>query len=164
MIVGRKDELAIEYEIVPSVGKAILGHFCVWARDQRIGDFSDTVVLTAVCAQVSRSLKFADRRFNSHLYKLDKYEAVRVIRNALYGKNRDLEESEALARKYGCFNLTDLGISAFDGLYVFLISYEAGQRLLWSRVDGGETFDAHLALNAYEAIAESFLRQFKLSA
>ena len=48
MLIGLKALLAIEYELVPSVGHAILGHFCMWANNRMIGNYADIVVLTAV--------------------------------------------------------------------------------------------------------------------
>src|SRR6185312_10033027 len=99
MLIGLKDQLAMEYLIVPASDSAILGHFCVWAHGRRIGDFSDVVVLSAVQAQIERSLQFADRRFDVDLFAADKADAMRILEEALYGEGGDLEESTRLSLK-----------------------------------------------------------------
>src|SRR5437868_15190651 len=110
MLVGQKNQLSLEYEIIPSVGQWVLGHFCMWAHGHRIGDFSDVLVLTAVQAQVERSLAFSERRSNPEFATASAAEATQILDEALYGEGGDLESATAESLKYGCHNLKEIGI------------------------------------------------------
>jgi len=154
MLIGEKEKLALEYEIVPSSGHAILGHFRMWADRHEIGDFEDVVVLTAVQAQIEHSLRVADRLADSALLAADKAEAVRIIQAALYGR------SVPLSLEYARFNLTEVGLTSFDTLWVFLIATPAEQRLLWRKKKGLDVGEVGFPVGTYETVAHEFLRVF----
>jgi hypothetical protein len=158
VLIGSKTQLAMEYEIVPSVGSVVLGHFCMWAEGTRIGNFEDVVVLTAVQAQVERSLGLSGTRTNLSLFEGEKNETTRVLVDALYGKGGDDDISFSLS--YRGFNLTDLGISSFDGIYVFLVDSDAGQRLLWRKINDVKAIDAYLPQLTFEGVARDYLEKF----
>ena len=150
----------MEYQIISASDSTILGHFCVWAHSRRIGKFSDVVVLRAVEAQMERSLQFADERLDLDLFAADRADAMRILEEALYGEGGGLEGSTRLALRYGRFNLTELGISSFDDLYVFLVSGALEQRLIWRGTNDVEVMEARFPAGTYEAVAHEYLRAF----
>ena len=154
MLVGASEQFAMEYEIVPSPGRAILGHFRMWANGREIGDFQDVLVLTAVQAQIEHSLRFADRLADPALLAADKADAVRIIQETLYGA------SVPLSLKYARFNLTDVGLTSFDRLWVFLIATPTEQRLLWRKKKGLDVGEVGFPVGTYETVAREFLRVF----
>ena len=157
MLIGSKKLLSMECEIVPSTGDTTLGHFCMWADNQMIGDFSDVLVLGAVEAQIERSLLFSGDRRDPELLLANKTEAARILHDALYGEGGDLEISRELSLKYGRFNLKELGISSFDGLFVFLIDCDSFQRLLWWDTHDGNIKEFQLPPLEYDRIAREYL-------
>ena len=158
MLIGIREQLAMEYQIIESSGEVVLGHFGLWAQGQRVGNFSDVVVLTAVQAQVERSLQRSDQRTDPYLFEADKAVAFETIRDIIYGAAGESDVPRSV--RYGCFNLTDLGISAFDGLYVFLVAGLRGQRLLWAEVGSTAANEAKLPAGTYETLAQEYLRSF----
>jgi hypothetical protein len=161
MIVGSKQQLAIEFEIVPSTGDVILLRFCLWAADRMIGNFGEVIVLTAVQAQIERLLHINLPRTDPELSTASKVNAMETLREALYGEGGDLQESTRLALKYGRFNLKEIGISSFDELFIFLIDAEDRQRLIWQGTAEDEVYEAVFAKGAFERVAQEFLDLLK---
>jgi hypothetical protein len=159
MLIGSKQQLAMEYEIVPSSGSAILGHFCMWINGYMIGDLSDTFVLTVAQGGIENSLECSDQRIDSALFAMEKAEAMSFLRDVLYGET-GMKDPVATWSKYRCFNLKQFLISSTKNLWIFLIADSTQQRLLWCRDDQREVVEAKFPTGTYEAVAREFLREF----
>jgi len=158
VLVGSKNQLAIEYEIVgppPSLSTRL----CMWANGHIVGDFSNPhlQLLGVVEYWLEVELKNAKRKYHPELVAQPKEEAFGVLHNAIYGgDNETWETVEALSIKYGGCDLKE-GLCSFDGWFVFLVSGNSEQRLLWRR-DGAGVMEAKFPADTFETIASECLR------
>lgn len=160
MLIGSKDQLAIEYLVVgpPSLST----RFCIWANGHSVGDFSDpnSQLLGVVEYWLEMALKNAKRKFHSELVLQPKEEAFEVLHNAIYScGDETLETVESLSIKYGGCDLKG-GLCSFDGWFVFLVSDNAEQRLLWRR-DGAEVMEAKFPAGTFETVATECLQAIR---
>ena len=130
-------------------------HFCLWAMGQQIGDFAEVSLLGAIEGQVERSLLFTGNRFRRDLDQKSPEHTFRIIHAALYGD--DERDSDVLSREYGGSNLSDLGASAFDDLFVFLVDRPRDQLLVWRSAAGQHVCSATLPPRCYDVSAAAFL-------
>ena len=158
MLIGSRENLAFESEIYAVDERYVFGHFCMWARGARIGDFSDVIMLSALEAQLERSLLFSGRRFYPEFANLEPRRVVELLYQALYGKGGD---TDSLAERYGPANLTELGISAFDNLLVFLVDRADAQWLMCTDPSVQDIFAAQFSHLTFDSLAREYLGSLK---
>lgn len=160
MIIGSRERLAMEYEIVPPIENHILGHFCMWIGGHMVGDLSDKFVLTVAQGGIEESLECSEQRFDPTLFAMEKDEAMRFLQDALYGEKAIDEQARTWSR-YRAFNLKHFLISSTQNLWLFLIAGATAQRMLWRREDQQDVMEMKLPAGTYEAVARDFLRSFE---
>ncbi len=154
MLVGSKTELAFEHMHHASEGIP-LGHFRMWAQGTEIGQFGEVVVLGAVVAELQQALSFSGERSFSEFDALRPSAVFRNLHDKLYG-DQDLGSAEFNARRYRSTNLSDLGNSSFDDLFVFLVDQHDCQWLMWSDASLDKISVAVLDVEAFDKLAAAY--------
>ena len=87
--------------------------------------FEEVAILGVIEGQLERLLMFSGTRLAPEAAALSPEDAFRYLHKGRYGD--DLE----LSMKLDNCDLTELGVYAFDHLFVFLVDHPDGQLLLW---------------------------------
>jgi hypothetical protein len=160
MLTGLKGVLAFEHEITLADGLYNFAHFCLWAANKPIGQYEDVVMLEAVQAQLDRLLLLSPRRALPELFEKSPIEIFYHLHDALYC-NHEPKVVDAFVLRYEATNLTELGISSFDNLFVFLVNRQHDEVLTWRHADGEEPDFAILPPMTFDITAKAYQRHLQ---
>src|SRR5438477_11258142 len=113
-IIGDKSRLAFESTSKAESICGPLGHFCLWAGGNRVGDFDDVVVLRGVQGEVEKSLSYGGARMDESLSNISGESVLDVIREGIFGEGGSIAEVIRDDRHFRRFYIGELGLPAFD--------------------------------------------------
>ena len=152
VILGDKRKFAIEWEVeaISDTG-TILGKYCFWSNQQRIGDWDDTVSLSACPAWCETFLSRPNDRYESDLFDMSKEQVLTVIYDDFFGQG-----IERYPDVYHRFILQELGMSSFDKIDLTILEDGKTQRLIWRGVPDLVVYESVFP----DATIQSVMRDF----
>lgn len=149
MLIGSKQDFAIELDIVNFIDDWVLGRFIYWIDGIAVGNPDDQSVDLKGCINWLRDfLKNQRNRFEPGLFELDKEQIyVQLCSSVLMGVE-NLFAEEKYEDTFYRFHISHIGMSSFDAVTMVLIEDEHERiRCIWKQ-EGKKTQDA--LLNKYE--------------
>lgn len=131
-IVGEPSRFAIEYDLDENHGgEWMLGRFCYWCDDRRVGDYELGTSLRDVLFQLDQLARNKRLRVNRRFGAMSAMTVFRLLDAALFGavdlNNAKLAEEEQWAR-HNIFPTVDV----FDHWKGFLVEDEQTARLIFA--------------------------------
>ena len=156
----------------------VYGHLCFWASGERLGDFDQSVMLSAAARYLREFLSHSAER---HVEALDGKLAEEVfayVSETVYysegaEKSRDpvaryvpkhlLYDWALHGRLRAAFHLDDVGDATFQGMSMILFDdHSLGvQRLIWRYHGANDLHEARLPDHVFDAVAEQFLAAYE---
>ena len=128
MIVGEREQFAVEFEVVTPIDQRwVYGRFCFWAQNQMVGDKVDDSVDLRGCLNWLRDfIEVEQDRFEPLLFDQSADDIFHRLSTEIYYDSRSTVTSDTR------FNISHLGMTAFDRTNLFLVENEQGDgRLIW---------------------------------
>jgi hypothetical protein len=134
MLIGEKNEFAIEIEAIERVDDWVLGRFLFWLGGMVVGDPADESVHLIGCVGWLREFVENPRdRHESGLYAIQKDLAFSIL-NAGMVADEDRLGAEAYPDTFSRFHISHLGMSSFDRVTLLLVEDKSGrQRCIWQQ-------------------------------
>lgn len=172
MIFGDKNEFAIECEICEIHSeKWVFANFRLWANNQPIGDYEDSMDLLGGSHWLKTFLNCSDGRFESTLDDKTAEEVFSLLFDSVmltYPKGGILNEQpfpiisppKLYSNIRNRFHLDSIGMSSFmDKWNVILVeTSNKSQRFIWRNLDDLKIFEANFPPGKFEEISNMFLR------
>ncbi len=164
MIVGNKNDFAIEAVVEKKVDDWVFGRIRFWIAGYEIGDWNDSADLKGCVQWLLDFVSNPHDWFHQDLYSSSTAEFFRII----FGEENASEEDdddyeEVIENAYGRFNISHLGMSSFEKYDCFLVKNEMGaERVVWRSVGDPKLYEAIFPPNTLESVALSFCGEFKL--
>lgn len=133
MIVGNPNEFAVEFEVLlPIDSRWIYGTFCFWAEGVMVGDKVDDAVDLRGCLNWLRDfVQVKPNRFEPGLFDKAPAQIFNLLSTEIYYPHDELGGSVETSDSR--FNISHLGMSAFDRTNLFVVENEYGDhRLIWT--------------------------------
>ena len=157
IIIGKKNQFAIQYSIEQTKKPYIWGHICYWIQGMMIGDITHTTILSDVFVFLPRIVHDNGNRFHELFYKMNKDKACYFLSGQAFVDNPKYEE-QAIAETWARFSI-EIGLDVFSGTIVKLIENESEARIIYS-FDGKKVYDLFLKKGIVDDVFEQFLEQF----
>ncbi len=157
IIIGKKNQFAIQYSIEQTKKPYIWGHICYWIQGMMIGDITHTTILSDVFVFLPRIVHDNGNRFHELFYKMNKDKAFYFLSGQAFVDNPKYEE-QAIAETWARFSI-EIGLDVFSGTIVKLIENESEARIIYS-FDGKKVYDLFLKKGIVDDVFEQFLEQF----
>lgn len=155
MLIGDKQNFAIEMEILDIVDGWIFGTFIFWLANVIVGNPEDKTVDLKGCINWLRDfVENPKNRFEPDLYDMDRNQVfLRLVTSITPGKQDVCFSEEYYEDIYSRFHIEHLGMSSFDGVSIILIENDAKQqRCIWQQGDK-EVNEVFLAERRIEELA-----------
>jgi len=148
MLVGDKQNFAIETEILEIVDGWVFGTFVFWLAGETVGDPKDKQVDLKGCINWLKDFVYNSRnRFEINLYDMELGQTFLLLNASATLGNQDMSfAKEPYNDIFSRFHIEHLGMSSFDQLTMILIENgNQQQRCIWQQND--------------QAIKEAFLKK-----
>lgn len=151
MVVGKKDQFAIEYEIKDTVDKWILGRFRLWIKGESLGDWEDDSVDLKGCFNWLPTL--IDKKVTSieaGAEGLSGEQVMSKIFDSFYSEKVVVTIKDSFFR----FHINHIGMSSFDHFDAILLEEAKDYRFVW-RNKSKKIFDKRVSKKDVVEILES---------
>jgi hypothetical protein len=156
---GQTERFAVECEVTLPPSSFLFGHICLWVGGERLGDFSQLVILTAPAFFFRDLLRFTGQRYDPVFESMSGTEALDFLHRVLYDdEDATLQESRQLQQRFARYCLCPGGGEAFDGEFVACIEYLNKDRLIWRSHHNAAIGDLFLDHGEIEDVLRSFLK------
>ena len=158
VLVGDPAVSAIEADVERPVEPGwVHGHFRIWTSGTSIGNWNDVATLKGIVAWW-RDFVTNDRdRWSPVLDNKDAAAVFALLVEPPYGQAGTSEATHLIPSSFARFDVSHLGMSAFDRYTVLLVEPpQEVQRLIWQEGDG-EIPEALLPRRAMQEIGAQFL-------
>lgn len=150
--VGSKAILGVEAEAeTPVDPKWVFGRFRLWVQEEPLGDWHDTVTLRAVVNWWRSFVDDDHARWDERLTPLTAVEAVELLLASAFD---DIDDP--VRNAFARFDISHLGMSAFDKLRVIAIDHPDGLQILGWDV-GGRVTAVELPAHSLELVGRDFI-------
>ncbi len=135
MLVGNKQQFAIELEILDVVDDWVFGTFLFWVEGLPIGDDKDKSVDLNGCVNWLRELIVNPKnRFELGLYDLEKSQVYDQLCNSVLIGDGNQHAEERYANIFSRFHISHIGMSSFDNITIVLVENGDGDaRFVWKQ-------------------------------
>lgn len=162
MLIGDRNEFAIEAELVVTVGTWALGRFVFWLDRHLVGDSTDEAVdLKGCMGWLQDFVENQRNRYEPGLYRWPK-ELVfrRLCAGVLDAAAPGDGDKELYQNSFSRFHVSHLGMSSFDHVTILLVTDKVGrQRCIWQ--SGEEPVrEAYLPPGRMEEVASRCIERF----
>jgi hypothetical protein len=163
VIVGDRARFAIEAEPRQHHDRRVLGGFRLWLFERAFGDWNDAADLLGCVGWLEDLATKPRQRLEPSLDLLSPEEVFRRIYDpAMAPDARWDAEPEGVRNVYSRFNMSHIGMSAFDRVDVLLLHRADGtERCLCREMPSGQIFGYELEPREVENVAAAFAREFR---
>lgn len=138
MLIGDKQRIAIEIEILEIIEEWIFGTFVFWLSGEIVGDPEDRQVDLKGCINWLKDfIENPRNRFEPNLYDMEMDQAFLLLNASVISSNQDVPfVKEPFEKIFSRFHIEHLGMSSFNQLNMILIEKEnQQQRCIWQQND-----------------------------
>lgn len=162
MLIGDKNNFAIEFEILDVVDGWVFGTFMLWALGSAIGNPEDKSVDLKGCINWLKDfVENPKDRFEPGLYELDKKQVFIQLCSSVLAIEGSSFAEEKYRDTFCRFHISHIGMSSFDDITILMVENKQDRvRCIW-RQDDQEIKEAYLSSSEIYKVAAQAVNCFK---
>ena len=147
MLIGNPSNFAVEFELNENYeGVWLLGKFCYWVQDERIGEYDLGTSLRDVLFQIEGIVRFNNKRDGGRFIHSSAQEVYEMLNAALYGNG---DSQIAIEEQWARFDICPL-MDIYNDWKIYLVEHSLQTRIIYQNIMQQKVSEKILKPNEFE--------------